>query len=223
MKNPARARIVRQLRTHRGSSFRGGRVVQGSRRLVARHAVHRKHGFALPARARHGRAGEGRGNHGEFSKRGKIPRVGAHVDRVARWSAPDAPGNFQLLVDGKPLAETFDTKGKAWAWQDGGMIEIAKSETSLALHDLTGFAGRYDAISFTKDAAFTPPNSNDANDPWRRTALGFPENPEDAGSYDLVVIGGGDFHGAHGLQGRARAGSRGARRQRNERGSRVSD
>ena len=24
-----------------------------------------------------------------------------------------------------------------------------------------------------------------------RTALGFPENPEDAGSYDLVVIGGG--------------------------------
>ena len=117
--------------------------------------------------------------------------MGAHVDRVARWSAPDAPGNFQLLVDGKPLAETFDTKGKAWAWQDGGMIEIAKSETSLALHDLTGFAGRYDAISFTKDAAFTPPNSNDANDPWRGTALGFPENPEDAGSYDLVVIGGG--------------------------------
>ncbi len=31
-----------------------------------------------------------------------------------------------------------------------------------------------------KDAAFTPPNSNDTNDPWRRTALGFPENPEGA-------------------------------------------
>ena len=127
----------------------------------------------------------------------KFPSTGSYrvwvrtMDWVAHWNAPGTPGNFQLLVDGKPLAETFDTKGKAWAWQDGGMIEIAKSETSLALHDLPGFAGRCDAIFFTKDAAFTPPNSNDANDPWRGTALGFPENPEDAGSYDLVVIGGG--------------------------------
>jgi len=78
------------------------------------------------------------------------------VDRVARWSAPGAPGNFQLPVDGKPLAETFGTKGKAWAWQDGGMIEIAKSETSLALHDLTGFAGRCDAIFFLRRTRLSP-------------------------------------------------------------------
>ncbi|MEO6742609.1 MAG: FAD-dependent oxidoreductase, partial [Chthoniobacteraceae bacterium] len=113
------------------------------------------------------------------------------MDWVARWNASGAPGKFQLVVDGKPLAETFGTKGKAWAWQDGGTVEIATGEVPLALHDLTGFEGRCDAIFFTKDEAFTPPNSNDVNDAWRRNALGFPEKPEDAGSYDLVVVGGG--------------------------------
>ena len=113
------------------------------------------------------------------------------MDWVARWNAPGAPGKFQLLVDGAPLAETFGTKGKAWAWQDGGTVEIVKGEVPLALHDLTGFAGRCDAIFFMKDDGAPPPNSNDANDPWRRTVLGLPEKPGDAGSYDLVVIGGG--------------------------------
>jgi len=91
-----------------------------------------------------------------------FPNAGKHrvwvrtMDWVARWNAPDAPGNFQLPVDGKPLAETFDTKGKAWAWQDGGMIEIAKNEASLALHDLTGFAGRCDAIFFLRRTRLSP-------------------------------------------------------------------
>ena len=85
----------------------------------------------------------------------KFPSTGKYrvwvrtMDWVARWNAPGAPGKFQLVVDGKPLAETFGTKGKAWAWQDGGTIEISKYDTQLALHDLTGFAGRCDAIFFT--------------------------------------------------------------------------
>ncbi len=113
------------------------------------------------------------------------------LDWVARWNAPGAPGKFQVVVDGRPLAETFGTKGKLWGWQDGGTIEVTKTEVPLALHDLTGFEGRCDAVFFTKDAAFTPPNSNDVNDAWRRGVLGFPEKPEDGGSYDLVVVGGG--------------------------------
>ena len=113
------------------------------------------------------------------------------LDWVARWNAPGTPGKFQLLVDGKPLAETFGTKGKVWAWQDGGTIEIAKGEVPLALHDLTGFEGRCDAIFFTKDDVFTPPNSNGLNDRWRRELLGLPEKAEEAGTFDLVVVGGG--------------------------------
>jgi hypothetical protein len=55
----------------------------------------------------------------------KFPSTGSYrvwvrtMDWVARWNAPGTPGKFQLVVDGKPLAETFGTKGKAWAWQDG--------------------------------------------------------------------------------------------------------
>jgi hypothetical protein len=127
----------------------------------------------------------------------KFPSAGAYhawvrtMDWVARWNAPGAPGKFQVLVDGKPLGETLGTKGKNWSWQDGGMVEVTKPEVPVALHDLTGFEGRCDAIFFTRDAAFTPPNSNDVNDRWRRETLGLPEKPEDAGTFDLVVVGGG--------------------------------
>ncbi len=127
----------------------------------------------------------------------KFPATGKYhvwvrtMDWVARWNAPGTPGKFQVMVDGKPLAETFGTKGKVWAWQNGGTVEVTKPEVLLALHDLTGFAGRCDAIFFTKDAAFTPPNSNDPNDRWRHDMLGLPEKPEEAGTFDLVVIGGG--------------------------------
>ena len=112
-------------------------------------------------------------------------------DWVARWKAPGAPGKLQLVVDGKPLAETFGAHGAEWSWQDGGTVEIAQPKASLALHDLAGFNGRCDAIYFTKDATFTPPNDGEALAKWRREVLGLPEKPEDAGTFDLVVCGGG--------------------------------
>ncbi|MDR3403022.1 MAG: FAD-dependent oxidoreductase [Chthoniobacter sp.] len=112
-------------------------------------------------------------------------------DWVARWKAPGAPGKFQVTVDGKALAETFGTKGADWAWQDGGTVEITKPETALALHDLTGFDGRCDAVYFTKDTNAAPPDDGEKLAQWRRTALGLPEKPIDAGTYDLVVVGGG--------------------------------
>ena len=127
----------------------------------------------------------------------KFPGTGSYrvwvrtVDWVARWDSAGAPGRFQVLVDGKALGETFGTKGKAWFWHAGGTVEIAKPEVTVALHDLTGFEGRCDAIFFTKDTAFEPPNSSKPDDPWRRQALGLSEKPAEAGTFDLVVIGGG--------------------------------
>ena len=115
------------------------------------------------------------------------------MDWVARWKAPGTPGKFQLLVDGKPLTETFGTKGASWDWQDGGTFE-AKGATTLALRDLTGFAGRCDAILLSNDPAFTPPSmkdSNDMNAPFRLKFAGLPETPADGGKFDLVVVGGG--------------------------------
>ena len=126
----------------------------------------------------------------------KFPAAGKyHVwvrtfDWVARWKAPGQPGRFQLLVDGKPLAETFGTKGKDWAWQDGGVVDIPDTKATLALHDLTGFDGRCDAICFTKDDK-APPNASDILPAWRREVLGLAATPTLKSGYDLVVIGGG--------------------------------
>jgi len=112
-------------------------------------------------------------------------------DWVAQWNAPGAPGKFQLLINGKPLDMTFGTQGAQWHWQDGGTVDIAGPTVRLALHDLTGFEGRCDAILFARDPKFTPPNANPAMAALRRECLGLPERPESAGEFDFVVSGGG--------------------------------
>ena len=112
-------------------------------------------------------------------------------DWVAPWEAPGAPGRFQLLVDGEPLKTTFGVEGASWHWQDGGTVRIGDRETMLALHDLTGFDGRCDAILFTTDTQLAPPNEGDELALFRRELLNLPDEPEDAGQFDLVVVGGG--------------------------------
>ena len=111
-------------------------------------------------------------------------------DWVAPWRAPGAPGKFQLVIDGKPLPEIFGAIGADWHWQDGGRVDVG-AEARLALHDLTGFEGRCDAVLFSKDAGFAPPNELVALTKFRRAVLGLPDAAADGGTYDLVVVGGG--------------------------------
>ncbi len=111
-------------------------------------------------------------------------------DWVAPWNAPGTPGRFQLLIDGEPVAETFGTKNAKWHWHDGGIVQVNELAT-LALHDLTGFEGRCEAILFCKDLDFTPLHDVAELTTFRRQLLGLPDEPEDGGSYDLVVVGGG--------------------------------
>src|SRR5262245_5904430 len=63
-------------------------------------------------------------------------------DWVAPWQAPGAPGRFRLLINAKPLDAEFGVEGASWQWQFGGRVDLPAGETSLALHDLTGFDGR---------------------------------------------------------------------------------
>jgi hypothetical protein len=111
-------------------------------------------------------------------------------DWVAPWKVAGAPGKFHVLINGKPLSKTFGTEGEAWHWQDGGTVEVT-AQTRVALHDLTGFEGRCDAVLFCRDPAFIPPAEAQALERFRRKALGLPEKPDDGGTYDLVVVGGG--------------------------------
>lgn len=126
----------------------------------------------------------------------KLPEAGTyHVfvrtkDWVARWNAKGSPGRFQLMVNGKPLAETFGTTGAQWAWQSGGTVEVSSTDVELSLHDLTGFDGRCDAIFFSKTGE-APPNESVVLSSWRRSKLGLSETPTRKSGYDLVVVGGG--------------------------------
>jgi hypothetical protein len=111
-------------------------------------------------------------------------------DWVAPWNAPGAPGKFQLKIDGKPVKEVFGTKSATWHWHDGGMVKVGKKAT-LALHDLTGFEGRCEAILFCKDPKFQPTNDIGQLTQFRRKLLGFSDQPDEGGSFDLIVAGGG--------------------------------
>ena len=124
---------------------------------------------------------------------------------VAPWTTEHAPGQFQLSVDGKKLDTVFGTVSDPWHWQPGGTVTITGTSplpagegtrVKLALHDLTGFDGRIDAIIFTADKNYTPPEDMKEIDKIRRKALGLTENPLDApaakeGPFDFVVVGGG--------------------------------
>jgi len=121
-------------------------------------------------------------------------------DWVAPWKTPDTPpamkaigfpGKFWLLVNGQPLETTFGTEGARWHWQDGGTIEIRNEHVTVALHDLTGFDGRCDAILFSTNKLLIPPNEGPTLYAFRRKLLGYPDTPPEVGEYDLVVVGGG--------------------------------
>jgi len=107
------------------------------------------------------------------------------------WSEKDAPGKFQILVQGKPLNTVFGTLGTEWNWQYGGTVHVDNGETRISLHDLTGFNGRCDAIIFSTDPEFRPVNNVEELNAFRKKSLGLPDIMEDAGNFDLVVVGGG--------------------------------
>jgi hypothetical protein len=133
----------------------------------------------------------------DATTKAKLPTEGTYRvwvrtrDWVAPWKATGAPGRFQVLVDGKPLAAVFGAEGAEWHWQDGGLVEIAGRQTTVGLHDLTGFEGRCDAVFLSRDLEFLPPNSRAELAEFRRRCLGLPDRPAEAGRFDLVVVGGG--------------------------------
>ncbi|MGZ4962698.1 MAG: FAD-dependent oxidoreductase [Limisphaerales bacterium] len=128
----------------------------------------------------------------QFPKSGTYHVFVRTKDWVAQWKAPGTPGRFQLLIYGKPLKTTFGIEGAEWHWQPGGTVKVGSDrKLDIALHDLTGFEGRCDAILFTTEKKLTLPNQGEAMADFRRELLGFPKEPEVAGTYDFVVVGGG--------------------------------
>src|SRR5690606_29942354 len=97
------------------------------------------------------------------------------------WAAPHAPGRFTLSINDETLQTEFGTNGQDWSWQSAGKVSLPKGDVFLALHDLTGFEGRCDAIYLGADGK-APPNTVDAaSRAWRRALRGLPDQPVEAG------------------------------------------
>ena len=111
-------------------------------------------------------------------------------DWTKRWSRNGSAGLFEVLVDGASVGSVFGNEKLEWGWQNGGVIHLEAGKHKVSLHDLTGFDGRCDAILFTTSQE--KPSDAPEDLTWMRQQwAGIDEEPKDAGSYDLVVCGGG--------------------------------
>jgi len=101
------------------------------------------------------------------------------------WTAPwttSAAGVFRVKVNGKELMSNLGTGAGEWHWQFAGKVALKQGKNALALHDLTGFDGRCDAIFLT--TAMRPPAPRDRQAAVKRA-------PSRTIKSDLVVVGGG--------------------------------
>jgi len=113
--------------------------------------------------------------------------------RTKDWAPfPRGPGRFRIGVNGTLLDTVFGASGlAAWKWYPGGRIPLAAGPVRISLRDLAGFEGRVDAVLLTDKKDFRPPDEPQTLKTFRRKALGLPDTPPDAGTYDLAVVGGG--------------------------------
>jgi lysophospholipase L1-like esterase len=120
-------------------------------------------------------------------------RVRAWV-RTRDWT-PDwdgeKPGRFQLALGGQTFPNTLGVAPATWGWVDAGVVEVGSGPHVLALHDLTGFEGRCDAVYLCPEATSMPPSDAAALAAWRAEMRGEAGVPDDVVQVDFVVVGGG--------------------------------
>lgn len=126
-----------------------------------------------------------------------IPEAGTyHVYvRTYNWTSPwhrgEGPGKFVLRIGNKKLNTVLGTKGTAWMWQSAGSVKLRAGKTKLAIHDLSGFDGRCDAIYLTTEKEPVLAETAEELAAFRRSKLHLPSEVPVAGQYDLVVVGAG--------------------------------
>lgn len=126
----------------------------------------------------------------------QIPEAGSYRvlartrNWAAYWSKADAPGTFQVLVNGKPVEAVLGTRGAEWHWQEAGTVTLEKGAATLGLRDLTGFNGRCDAILLTTDKALVPETDVAKLEAFRRK-MGTVTAPAESVTADLTIVGGG--------------------------------
>ena len=110
-------------------------------------------------------------------------------DWTAVWSKDAKAGKFRILIDGTEFGEVLGINGADWAWQYAGETKLEKGSHMLALHDLTGFNGRCDALYIT--ASDKKPSDEQAAIDRLRRKFNWKEIEENEKEYDLIIVGGG--------------------------------
>lgn len=110
-------------------------------------------------------------------------------DWTAVWNVKESAGKFNIAVNGKTLDNVLGTNGADWDWQFAGKVALNDGKNTIALHDLTGFNGRCDAIYLTTSDARPSGDMNDIDRMRRR--LVWKEIRDTGEEFDLIVVGGG--------------------------------
>lgn len=115
--------------------------------------------------------------------------------RTIDWSEslgrPGGAGRFALSIDGKKIGSELGQGVGTWHWEQAGSVALEVGKAKLALQDLSGFNGRVDAILLTRGAKTKPPEKCQLEDRVAWKIPGAPSPIENAGNFDLVVVGGG--------------------------------
>ena len=109
---------------------------------------------------------------------------------TAYWSDKPTPGVFRIRIDDRQAEPLFGDGESEWHWQAGGSVFLTKGTHLLTLHDTTGFDGRCDAILLTA-TDHRPGDSLETLFALRSRLMRLPAEPEDKGTFGLVVAGGG--------------------------------
>lgn len=107
------------------------------------------------------------------------------------WSDKEGPGRFNIIIDKRHLSSPVGCRGCQWEWQKAGKMKLKKGAHKVALHDLTGFNGRCDAIYLTTDETVALPDNGEQLATLRLSLL-YPDGlSQETLDYDFVVVGGG--------------------------------
>lgn len=108
---------------------------------------------------------------------------------VSPWHKEEAPGIFEVTIDGSKTGPVFGCRAVKWGWESGGKVTLSQGNHRLTLHDLTGFEGRVGMIVLS--AEDTPVLPETAADVRAFLFQNVCTAENDTTNYDLIVCGGG--------------------------------
>ena len=122
-----------------------------------------------------------------------VPRAGTwHAwVRTKDWLPEFSPGRFAITVNGKQSGPLGASKREGWRWEKAGAFALPAGDVAVSLDDLSGAFARCDAILFTTDAAYMPPDDAAGVAAARARFAGETAEVADGGAYDVVVVGAG--------------------------------